>query len=90
MSELTAREALRAIRSLAKERRVRFTFHAEDEAARLGLELSHVVFVLAHASRCVWQPEQETWKVKGKDPFAVPLVVAVDLQDECVVVTVFD
>lgn len=90
---MTAREALRTIRLLAGQGRVRFTFHAEEEAARLGAELAHVVFAvfaLAHASRCSWQNEHETWKVKGADPFGVPLVVAVDLQDDCIVVTVFD
>ena len=58
---MTAREALRTIRLLAGQGRVRFTFHAEEETARLGAELAHVVFALAHASRCSWQVRAREW-----------------------------
>ena len=87
---MTSQEAVRLIRSLAKLERVRFSSHAEDEADRLGVAFVDVVFALAHAGGCVWQPDRDTWKVKGADRFGVTLVVIVEIQDDLIVVTVFD
>lgn len=75
---------------LASEGCVRFTAHAGEEARQLGVSLADVLFALAHAGRCEWQPAGGTWKVKAPDPFGVSLVVIVDLQKDVVVVTVFD
>ena len=87
---MTGKASLRLIRALAGEGRVLFSSHAEDEATRMGVSLEDVVFALAHAQQCLWQPKTETWKVKGNDRFEEPMVIVVDIQDDLVVVTVFD
>ncbi len=83
-------ETLQIIRSLARQGRVVFSSHAEEEARRSGIALEDVVFALARATKCGWQPKAQTWKVKGKDRFDVTMVIIVDIQDDLVVVTVFD
>jgi hypothetical protein len=87
---VNAREALGIIRRLAGEGLVLITTHAEAEMDDLDVVFDDILHALFHAKTCRWQPEHETWKVKGPDRLRVTLVLAVDIQESVVVVTVFD
>ncbi len=82
-------DALAQIRGLARAGRVRFTWHAVDEAKQAGASELDVMNALCKAASCRHQPSNDRWKVKGPDLMDDELVVIVVIQDELVVVTVW-
>lgn len=86
---MTPAEAQGAIRGLARAGRVRYVRHAVERMDERGATRNDVEHTLMNASRCVWQPSKETWKVFGMDLSGDELVVAVAIEDGLLVVTVF-
>lgn len=84
---MTAGEALKVIRQLAKEvlagheGAVVISDHADQQMSDLGVDRSDAMVGLAGARSCKWQPEHETWKVQVRDVADVRFAVAVDIQD---------
>jgi len=84
-------EALRVVRGLARANRVRFTAHAAREAVECGATRDDVRCALADAKsiRASGKGRTSDWTVMGPDTDGDDLDIAVVLEDEVLVITVY-
>ncbi len=82
-------EALKAIHGLAGANRIVITRHAYLRMGQRGATYRDVHHALLYAQRCAWQLEQGTWRVEGRDVDGDELTLAVSIQSDAIVITVF-
>lgn len=82
--------ALEQIRRLAVQDRIAITRHADARMRERNATRADVANALISASVARWQPDQSTYRVEGGvDLAGDELTVAVVIQDDLIVVTVF-
>lgn len=86
---MNADTALREIRGLASVNRFIVSRHAEKQALTRGVTANDMHYALVNANSCTWQEDHKTWKVQGIDLDGGDLTLAVVIQDDVLVVTVF-
>jgi len=82
-------EALQLIRGYAAAGRIFLTPHARDRMRERGVQFRDVRHGLVNAVSCRWQDDRGTWRVTTADCGGDDLVMAVALEGQDVVVTVF-
>jgi len=84
-------EALRAIRGLAKANRIRFTAHAEKEAAECGATRGDIRGALVNAKsiRASGWGRASDWTVVGPDSDGDDLELALIIEDGLLIITVY-
>ena len=89
IDDQSAEAALLDIRGFAKVNRFEFRRHALERMQQRGVYAWDVHFALCNATGCVYQPENRRWKVAGPDLDGDELMLAVEIDDGLLVVTVF-
>jgi hypothetical protein len=83
-------DILDEIKDLAARDRISIRFHARQRMGERGATYEDVKRALVTARRAVWQDDHGTWRVVGGvDLDGDELQVAVDVQADVIVVTVF-
>jgi hypothetical protein len=86
---MDAQEALAQIRGLAAAGRYILKSHARDRMRERGAQPGDVRQALIDAAKCVWQPDRYNWRVTGPDLEGDDLTLAVEIEENVIVVTVF-
>ena len=86
---MDSQEALAQVRGLASAGRYILTSHALDRMRERGAQPGDVRQALVNANECMWQHERHTWRVTGPDLEGDDLTLAVEIEENVVVVTVF-
>ena len=87
---MTNTEALEEIRRLATQDRVYLTGHARKQCRDRGASRQHVVHALTRAQDCKPGQKPERWEVWGPDLDGDRLDMAVSIQFDVIVITVFE
>jgi hypothetical protein len=86
---MTPAEALKAIRGLASANRIAISSHAYRRMNQRGATFADVHHALTHAQQCAWQAQHQRWKVESADLDGDDLTLAVVIEDDVIVVTLF-
>ena len=89
IENVTEAEALESIRGLAGANRYVVRQHADNRMRERNITNSDLRAALVAAKSAEWQAEKGTWKTTGPDVDGDDLTVAVALEEDLVVVTVF-